>query len=215
MRVSVVIPAHNAKDFIVETVESALSQDLTPHEVIVVDDGSTDGTAEAVSGLPVVLIRRAQGGQASARNEGVAASVGDAVAFLDSDDIWAPGNLLRQAEVLDLRPEVGIVFGQAVQFRGALSSMEVFGEPRPAELPGTTMVRRRAWDTIPGMDPTLRVGEFIDWRLRAADAGIVAASVQGLSLYRRLHGNNLGVSASRQDYVRVVKAAMDRRRARA
>lgn len=213
--VSVVIPAHNSERFIGDAVRSALAQDRPPLEIIVVDDGSTDGTADALFGLPVTLLRLPHGGQASARNAGVAASRGDSMAFLDSDDVWPPWKLGLQCFLLECRADIDMAFGRAVQFRGSQDSMSIVGEPADVELPGTALVRRRAWDRIPGMDPSLRVGEFIDWVIRAREAGMRSGFVQATVLFRRLHEGNLGSSGyGRQDYVRILKASLDRRRAR-
>lgn len=210
--VSVVIPAHNSELFIGAAVRSALAQDLRPLEVIVVDDGSSDGTVEEISELPVRLVPLRHGGQAAARNEGVRVSRGEAIAFLDSDDLWDPGKLRWQSALLEANPDVGIAFGQAAQFRG---SVETCGPPKEAELPGTSLIRRSTWEAVGGLDPSLRVGEFVDWRIRASEAGVCSVYCPRVALYRRLHAGNLGRStAGREDYVKVLKAALDRRRGR-
>ena len=89
MRISTIIPAYNRADLIGETLRSVLEQDRSPDEVIVVDDGSTDGTADAVAayGKAVTLIRQANAGPGQARNAGFAASTGEIVHFMDSDDL--------------------------------------------------------------------------------------------------------------------------------
>lgn len=108
--VSVVIPAHNARDVLGRALDSAVSQDHVG-EVIVIDDGSTDDTAEEVRDRPnVELIRRERSrGAAAARNTGLERAGCPLVAFLDADDEWLPGKLRRQVEVLESCPEVGLV----------------------------------------------------------------------------------------------------------
>ena len=108
--VSVIIPTYNYGRFIAETIESALGQTLLPHEVIVVDDGSTDETAEVVAsfGERVRYIYQENAGVCAARNRGVAASSGDLIAFLDADDIWEPTKLEKQAAKF-ADPDVGLV----------------------------------------------------------------------------------------------------------
>jgi glycosyltransferase involved in cell wall biosynthesis len=96
--VSAIIPAHNAERFIAEAVTSVLEQTRPPDECIVVDDGSTDGTIEALEpfGRSVRLVRQPQAGVSAARNAGMRAATGDRFAFLDADDVWLPPKLERQ-----------------------------------------------------------------------------------------------------------------------
>jgi glycosyltransferase involved in cell wall biosynthesis len=107
MRVSVVIPCYNAAPFVERTLASVRAQTLAPHEVIVVDDGSSDGSAAVVRrALPsAVVIEQPNGGVSRARNAGVARAIGDSIAFLDADDCWRPDKLARQADYLDRHPE--------------------------------------------------------------------------------------------------------------
>ena len=96
--VSVVIPTFNRAATIVRAVESVLQQTYRPLELIVVDDGSTDGTSEVLQayGKAVVYVRQDNAGPAAARNRGIRESQGDMVAFLDSDDVWLAAKLERQ-----------------------------------------------------------------------------------------------------------------------
>jgi glycosyltransferase involved in cell wall biosynthesis len=98
MRISVVIPCYNAAGYLADSLRSVLGQTLEPHEVIVVDDGSTDGSGETVRRLAPsarVLTQR-NSGVSAARNAGVAAATGEAIAFLDADDLWDPDKLELQ-----------------------------------------------------------------------------------------------------------------------
>jgi len=107
-RVSVVIPAYNSGRFIARAVESVLGQSRAAAEVIVVDDGSTDDTGEAVRryGERVRYVRQENGGASVARNTGVAAAEGEWIAFLDADDEWLPGKLAAQMDLLGRHPEL-------------------------------------------------------------------------------------------------------------
>ncbi len=98
--VSTIIPAYNAQDFIAETIESALAQTYADHEIIVVDDGSTDRTCEIVDAYrdKVRLIRQENAGPAAARNRGVQESTGEWIAFLDADDLWYENKLTTQIQ---------------------------------------------------------------------------------------------------------------------
>lgn len=110
--VSVVIPAYNGADYIGETIESILAQSYRPLEVLVVDDGSTDGTAEVVRrfGDPVRYVRQENAGTAAARNRAVAESRGEFIALLDQDDLWVPHKLARQIPRFAEDPRIGLVF---------------------------------------------------------------------------------------------------------
>jgi glycosyltransferase involved in cell wall biosynthesis len=112
-RLSVVIPTWNRARLIGEAVESALGQEGGDLEVIVVDDGSTDGTAQLIErrfGKSVKLLRMAtRSGVAAARNEGVCQATGDLLAFLDSDDLWLPGKLKAELDVLERFPDADAI----------------------------------------------------------------------------------------------------------
>lgn len=98
-RISVVIPVFNGERFLAEAIRSALSQTLPPYEILVIDDGSTDGSAEIAEsfGPPVRVLRQENRGEAAARNFGIEAASGDWIAFLDCDDVWQPEKLAFQA----------------------------------------------------------------------------------------------------------------------
>ncbi len=110
-RVSVVIPVYNAQDVIRETIESVLAQTWTHYDLIVVDDGSIDGSEAIVRefGDRIRYMRQKNSGVACARNRGIAESTGEYVTLLDHDDLWHPTKLEKQVAVLDGRPEVGMV----------------------------------------------------------------------------------------------------------
>ena len=112
MKVSVLIPTYNRRDYVVAAIESVLAQDVTDHEVIVVDDGSTDDTCALLQpyATTVRLIRTANQGPALARNVGMQAARGDYIAFLDSDDLYYPYKLGLQAALLDAFPYIGMVY---------------------------------------------------------------------------------------------------------
>lgn len=123
--VSVVIPVYNAVEVIAETIRSALAQTWTDREILVIDDGSTDGSAEVVKtfGDQVRYFRFENAGVAKSRNRGIVLSKGQYIALLDHDDLWAPTKLEKQVRVLEARPEVGLVYTGIVH-------LEKDGRPR-------------------------------------------------------------------------------------
>src|SRR5215212_11526906 len=100
--VSVVIPTYNRRRLVVEAVESALAQTYRPLEILVVDDGSTDGTEAELHrfGSAVRYLKQPNQGAAAARNRGIRAATGELVAFLDSDDLWAPAKIEKQVALM-------------------------------------------------------------------------------------------------------------------
>ena len=112
--VSVVMPSYNTARYIQEAIESVLAQDYPHKELIIIDDGSTDGTPDLVRGYGdrVTLITQQNQGSAVARNAGLQAARGEYIAFLDSDDVWLPGKLSAQVQHLERHPEIGMVFAR-------------------------------------------------------------------------------------------------------
>ena len=113
--VSVVVPTYNRGPAIAPTLDSVLAQTTRPLEIVVVDDGSTDGTGQWVqkhyADQPLVrVIAQPNGGVAAARNQGLQEARGEFIAFLDHDDRWHPEKLQKQLEVMQARPEVGVVY---------------------------------------------------------------------------------------------------------
>lgn len=105
------MPVYNAREWVAETLEAALAQTWRSLEIICVDDGSKDGSPDFIRGrFPSVrVVEQENQGQAVARNRGVEEAQGDAIAFLDADDVWLPGKIARQMEVLTSRPEAAFV----------------------------------------------------------------------------------------------------------
>lgn len=108
--VSIIVPVYNAERWIGRTLESALAQTFKDTEVIVVDDGSQDGSAEVVRRYPVQYIRQENAGQAAALNAGLAVAQGEFIAFLDSDDLWKPEKLTACVAALRARPDAVLVY---------------------------------------------------------------------------------------------------------
>jgi glycosyltransferase involved in cell wall biosynthesis len=114
-RISVVIPVYNGERYIKEAIESLQRQTRKPDEVIVVDDGSTDGTAELVKKYDWVTYHHQNNlGPSIARNEGIRMALGDYIAVHDADDRSSPSRLQKQAKVLDEFPEIGVVYSDVV-----------------------------------------------------------------------------------------------------
>jgi glycosyltransferase involved in cell wall biosynthesis len=216
--ISVVIPVYNGERFIGEALDSVFAQDYQPVEVIVVDDGSTDGTASAALVYPAVhYFYQPNNGVASARNSGIALAKGEYLAFLDADDIWLPGKLKAQMEAMDI---ADMAFTHVRQFHSPeLSEAEKSSilcpqESVPGYIPGAMLIRKETFLRVGLFDTTFRVGEFMDWYMKAREMGLNCHMLPETLLRRRLHGSNMGIRerSSRNDYLRVLRAALDRRR---
>jgi glycosyltransferase involved in cell wall biosynthesis len=116
--VSVILPVYNREHSVARAIRSVLAQTLRPLELIVVDDGSTDGTRDVLDsfGSRITVIRQPHAGAYVARNRGLRQSRGELIAFIDSDDAWLPDRLASQIPLME-RPEVGLVFGDVVHVR--------------------------------------------------------------------------------------------------
>ncbi len=112
--ISVLIPAYNEADRIATTLESVFAQTYPPHEVIVVDDGSTDATVEVAGAFPVRVLHKRNGGISSARNLGLREASGTWIAFLDADDRWSPTRLEWLARAAALDAEIGFGFSDYI-----------------------------------------------------------------------------------------------------
>jgi glycosyltransferase involved in cell wall biosynthesis len=193
MKVSVVIPTYNAADFVVEAVESVLAQSLPAHEIIVVDDGSTDDTAERLKDLPIRLLRQANAGVAMARNAGVAAATGDAIAFLDADDVWHPRKLELQVPLLTTN---GLIATGCYDWPGEVPQVQGACELHPIHLhklvirnsivTSTVLVKR---DLVENFDRRMQGPEDYDLWLRVARRADCAHLPERLTGYRTVAGS--------------------------
>lgn len=193
--ISVIVPVYNGAHFLPEAVESILAQHYPKIEIIVVDDGSTDGIVAAVEALPVQVrfLRKGNAGPAAARNLGLRAAMGEIVAFLDVDDLWPPGKLEASLARLDERPEADVVIGQAqLRERAPDGSYGFVGSPADGftYYIGAGLYRRRAFTRNGVFDPLLRFAEDLDWYARAERNGLVVDRIDMVTLHVRRHSTN-------------------------
>ena len=218
---SVIVPAFDAERYLGEALESVLEQTHGPADVIVVDDGSTDGTAQVAEsfGAPVRCLRRERAGVAAALNAGVQAARGELLAFLDADDLWVREKLELQVAALAADPRLDLVLGHMSEFRSPDLSAEESARlaMRSGSVPGasrgTMLIRREAFMRVGQFATGWTLGEFVEWYARAVDAGLQVQMLPEVLMERRLHRANSGIrdADSRADYVRVVRAILERR----
>jgi glycosyltransferase involved in cell wall biosynthesis len=220
--VSVIVPTYNCESYLAQAIESVLSQTYESVEIIVVDDGSTDSSAEIAKnfGLSVNYSYQTNSGSAAARNRGIELAQGFYFAFLDADDIWVENKLTLQIDALTENPELDIVFGQVKQFHSPELDDSIRArihcptELMPGLIPSTVVVKRDSFFLVGLFRTDLKIAEFVDWYARATELGVRTRILPDLVVNRRLHKNNIGIHDReyRADYARVLKASLDRRR---
>jgi glycosyltransferase involved in cell wall biosynthesis len=223
--VSCIVPCFNGAPYLAETLDSILAQTYRHLEVIVVDDGSTDDSAEIVRryGNDVRYHRRANGGPAAAYNTGIELATGDLIAFLEQDDLWLPDKTRRQLAEFEANTALRYCVGHIQNFW--IPELEEEAErhrdlpvmqPVPGYVVQTLIAHPAAFETVGRFDESLRYASASDWFLRAADANAAGVLIPDVVTRRRLHESNfsrVNRTESRAQFLRVVKSTLDRRRA--
>ena len=221
--VSVVITAYNSARFVAEAIRTVQGQSVRPHEIIFVDDGSSDRTAEIAAGLGVTVLTQPNAGSAAARNTGTRAAKAPWIAYLDVDDLWAPEKLELQWMALQAAPGAEFSFCEFAKFNEAgiiapealAGSAEYAGVVRRTVGPATVnasreslgrqlliadfillsslFVRRDVVFAIGGFDESLRRGEDYEFMLRLL-AVADAVVVEQRSVFYRVHSGNKSAS---------------------
>jgi glycosyltransferase involved in cell wall biosynthesis len=219
--VSVVIPAYNCERFIDEAVESVRRQRYEPIEIIIIDDGSTDGTSLCVKtlGEDIRYVYQVNRGPAAARNRGITMAGGEVIAFLDADDYWPANKLNVQVARMNRDPAIEVVLGR-IRCTGELTEAD---RKIRFEGPDNTMIsiclgsgvfRRSVFNKVGLFDESLRHYEDHDWFLRAREEGVSMVILKDITLnYRR---NEYSMSRRKDMHdpsmIQILKKSLDRRR---
>lgn len=202
---SVIIPAYRAEKYIAQAVDSVRRQNWPGQlEIIVVDDGSADRTAEAAEGLGVQVLRKDQGGAASARNMGLRRAAGALIVLLDADDVLTDGALDAMYAALT-SGDAEAVFAMAEDFISPelTEAQKAELKPRAAAyggvLPGCSMIRRTVFDAVGLFDDTMKSGETVAWQMKLRDLGVKTVQIPVVTLRRRLHLTNTGRLHQKQE----------------
>jgi glycosyltransferase involved in cell wall biosynthesis len=223
MRISTVITVYNMERYIASAIESVLRQTRPSDEIIVVDDGSTDGTPDVLRGFAtqVRVISQQNGGPASAVNAGIAASSGDTLAFLDGDDLWLPEKLWIQSAALSSEADLEAVFGFVQQFaspdvdRKAARNYMIPDGPQPGISKITLLIYRHALERVGRFDESLTASDFTDWYARANVLGLRSRMLDQVVSLRRQHSGNTGRrlrSKQHDEILQALKNSLDLRR---
>lgn len=216
---SVVIPCYNGESYLAEAIAGLKAQSAGPVEIIVVDDGSTDGSGEIARAAGVRHVRQDNAGVAAALNHGVRLATGPFVAFLSADDVWQPDKLALQHAALG-DADNRLVFGHMLHFISPELPEDVAATlvappfPMPAFSAGTLLTRLDTFRAVGELNESFAVGEFVDWFGRAKDRGVEVVMLPDTVSMRRVHKSNHSTAALKaKSYAPVLKALLDRRRA--
>ena len=214
--VSVVIPVFNGERFLRNAVESVLAQKYSPLEIIMIDDGSTDGTADVARSLPetVRYLHQTNQGPAAARNRGIERAQGSLIAFADADDLWPEDKLALQLPYLMRDPAAEIVMGLIQQVLLSETGGENFAEPAFSVNLGSAIIRKSVFERVGLFDETMRYSEDVDWFMRAREGGAAIVTIDAVTLLYRQHDQNMtrGKSTSELNVLKALKRSLDRRR---
>jgi glycosyltransferase involved in cell wall biosynthesis len=218
--VSVIVPFHNSERYLGEAIRSVLAQTYRPLELLLVDDGCSDGSASIASTLASehteirLLALPENRGPAAARNRGLADARGGLLTFLDSDDLMLRERLAWQVRYLTDNPGVDVVLC-AEELAVEPDAPPETVRPRDSRGPGprfhtmSMMARRRTFAIVGGFNPSYRVGEDLDWLFRASAAGLVVGKLDRVLMRRRLHGANLS-SRTREIKAAILRSVRQR-----
>lgn len=218
--ISVIIPVYNGEKYLAEAIENVKKQDYQPLEIIVIDDGSTDKTAEIAAKFKdsIRYIYQENSGPSAARNRGIRTAKGDVIAFLDVDDLWSDDKLKLQTSYLTEHPSVEIVQGliqQIQRFEDHENHRSIFktvSNPYQFVNLGSALYRKSVFDKIGLFDETLRYGEDMDLFFKFWENNISKVVLDRVTLFYIKHNDNMtqGKKLVELGFVRIFKKHLDR-----
>lgn len=216
--ISVIAPAFNATAFFDAWLDSIQRQCYPNLEIVLVDDGSTDGLEQRARSGPAHLryLRQENRGPAAARNMGIEASSGELIAFLDLDDLWAPGHLNRLAAALQAEPDFQLAQGLIRNFLHDSGGRAFFcSQPYRFINLGSFVFRRHVFDECGVFEESMRFAEDFDLIVRCWERGMRKRDIQELSLLYHRHDTNMtsGKNVIEMGVVAIYKRHLDRLRA--
>lgn len=222
--VSVIIPVYNAGKFLSSTLNSVFAQTYPFLDVIVVNDGSTDNSAEIAQSYPNIrYFDQSNQGVSVARNVGISVAKGEFIAFLDADDIWKPDKLSIQINYMLKKCEVGITWTKALNILEPETHLPSWfnlkddlghlGEVASI-IPSTWVVRNAVFNQIGNFSIDYRSCEDTEWLLRARDYKVSSFVLPDVLTIRRLHGANLSwhtASTTKHQIMKILRESIARK----
>jgi glycosyltransferase involved in cell wall biosynthesis len=203
--ISVIIPVFNGERFIAEAIQSVLNQNYEPLEMIVVDDGSTDATADVVKtfGEKIRYIYQENGGVAKARNTGLNAASGDYIAFLDADDLFCNNKLNIQLKIFEEYLSLGIAFGYSSRcnYTGQNTDYEIVNHSDKCFTftLGSMLISKSVFDSVGNFDEEMKQAEDLDFLFRAKESGFPIAVHPEITQIYRQHDKN--ITRNRKNFI--------------
>ncbi len=221
--VSVIVAVSNGERYLAQALESVLSQAYSPHELIVVDDGSLDNSAAiARSCSEVRFVSQRYAGLAAARNAGINAARGELIAFIDQDDLWTPNKLDSQVDYLLKNPGIRYVNSWVKMFVEPGSSLrpgytrDFMQRAHVGRTPGTLVAWKPVFDLVGMFSTDFTIACDVEWFVRANARNVPMFIIPEVLLYKRIHDNNLSSDfrTNRKELFSVIRRSIDRRRNR-
>ncbi|MEP3857058.1 glycosyltransferase family A protein [uncultured Porticoccus sp.] len=218
--IDIIIPVYNGERFVCEAIDSACKQTHQNIRIIVVNDGSTDGSREKILALTgqlpnLVFVDRPHCGVSATLNTALEHTEADWLAFLDCDDLWATNKLQVQLAVLTADQSLDICFTKLQEFDDE-SAFNTTYRARPEPLAGinkTSMLCRRSlFDRVGGFNEALQMGDFIEWFNRCKTHNVKHVVLPDVLAFRRIHDNNMTNGVSAVDYLKVIRLHLNSKR---
>lgn len=212
---TVMMPCYNSEIYLPDTLDSLRAQGME-FQLIVVNDRCTDKSVEVIKGRwpSAVIVEGEKRGIGSALNLALPHAEGEYLAWIDADDLWMPGKLQRQFEAMKEHPEWDGCFVAVEQF---------YHSPLPGKEPpaaqgrhrGSLLIKRSSFERVGPFREDIKIAEFIDWCARAQQTGLLLGELDEVYYRRRIHDTNTmkEPNLDRRDYLKVLKAHLDRKRA--
>ena len=191
--IAVIMPVRNGGSYLAEAIQSVLTQEYPEIELMVVDDGSTDGSGDVARALGCSRVLETPGiGPAGARNAGIQASQSELLLLLDADDLAGPYTLQTMVDALLRTPDAGFVQGFIQNFTAKPDgTRDIFTRPYRFINLGSCLWRRSVFETVGRFDESLRLGEDHDLFMRCWERDIPRVLVDSVTLYYRRHAGNM------------------------
>lgn len=218
--ISAIVTCYNREHYLGEAIDSILAQDLADIEIVLVDDGSTDGSAAIARayGSRLRYLYQDNRGASAAKNAGVAAARGSYLAFLDSDDRWTADKLRTQVAYLREASDTDLLYAHGRQFLSPELSerdrerLHCPPEPMPAPISGTLMLTPQTFRRVGPFRTDLVVGIDVEWHLRGRALGLSIHTLPEVLLHRRIHAGNSALTerSRRAQHIGILKDHLDR-----